>query len=575
MKIDTLIDKSKLNLEYPISGLKKYTDLNEEDIYYLFMECSLSPRIINDFIGLPESSGMVQKLAQKKGWVKTVEQRNKTREITCRYLYGVNNISELKDIKDRKEQTSLKNYGVKTYLQSSEFKEWFKDYEERTYGGHFSSTEEGKEIIKNRIINKYGVSNISLLPDVMRKKAEKLPDSRRKAIDTFNKNKTFNSSKPEELIYSLLSNTFSDVKRQYFDQERYPFACDFYIPSLDLFIEYNGTWTHGGEFFNEHNKEHIIKLNEWKEEGTDFYKNAIYVWTDLDVRKRTIAEQNELNYLAFFNLSQFFNWYSQFLRKDELLGSKNSELVNFCLNTEFPGSYKYPPTHPIWDCYVANKVSPRKAWENPNLLLKAINNLIYMFNSSIEQNKYLDFISKIIKAKEGNGIELAREILLRFTVAKIAPKVTALQATDFERIIKESKVDIRNGIYCPMAGFGGIVEGAKRYFNKRGISAEIEAYDINEDLCNYFGWEKRNLLEQVIKTHKVVVACPPFGKNTERWPGTPDSMYYDFKEWCKLIKKYIIAPNYILIGPEISSKRGCGLFSKKQGIQWYPEYTIR
>ena len=188
-----------------------------------------------------------------------------------------------------------------------------------------------------------------------------------------------------------------------------------------------------------------------------------------------------------------------------------------------------------------------------------------MFNSSIEQNKYLDFISKIIKAKEGNGIELAREILLRFTVAKIAPKVTALQATDFERIIKESKVDIRNGIYCPMAGFGGIVEGAKRYFNKRGINAEIEAYDINEDFCNYFGWERRNLLEQTIKTDKVVVACPPFGKNTERWPGTPDSMYYDFKEWCQLIKKYIIAPNYILIGPEISSKNGCGLFSKKTG----------
>lgn len=111
----------------------------------------------------------------------------------------------------------------------------FKDYEERTYGGHFSSTEEGKEIIKNRIINKYGVSNISLLPDVMRKKAEKLPDSRRKAIDTFNKNKTFNSSKSEELIYSLLSNTFSDVKRQYFDQERYPFACDFiFLPWIYL-----------------------------------------------------------------------------------------------------------------------------------------------------------------------------------------------------------------------------------------------------------------------------------------------------------------------------------------------------
>ena len=29
--------------------------------------------------------------------------------------------------------------------------------------------------------------------------------------------------------------------------DRYPFACDFYISSLDLFIECNYHWTHGGK----------------------------------------------------------------------------------------------------------------------------------------------------------------------------------------------------------------------------------------------------------------------------------------------------------------------------------------
>ena len=38
----------------------------------------------------------------------------------------------------------------------------------------------------------------------------------------------------------------SDVITQYKD-DRYPFACNFYIPSLDLFIECNYHWTYGGK----------------------------------------------------------------------------------------------------------------------------------------------------------------------------------------------------------------------------------------------------------------------------------------------------------------------------------------
>ena len=84
-----------------------------------------------------------------------------------------------------------------------------------------------------------------------------------------------------------------------------------------------------------------------------------------------------------------------------------------------------------------------------------------------------------------------------------------------------------------------------------------------------------------VKTDKVCVACPPFGEHTERWKGTPSNMYYEFHDWAKMIREHVIAPNYIFIGPEISddSKRyssgvkPCGLFKRKYGIQWYPEYS--
>ena len=84
----------------------------------------------------------------------------------------------------------------------------------------------------------------------------------------------------------------------------------------------------------------------------------------------------------------------------------------------------------------------------------------------------------------------------------------------------------------------------------------------------------------MITTDKIVIACPPFGEKTERWTGTPDNMYYDFHEWCKLLKQHIIAPNYIFIGPETHDKKpkyetGVErplLFRNKIGIKLYKEY---
>lgn len=84
--------------------------------------------------------------------------------------------------------------------------------------------------------------------------------------------------------------------------ERYPFNCDFYIISEDLFIEYNGTWTHGGHPFDPMDLDDIYKLEQWEEKAktSPYYKNAIYTWTDLDVRKQKIAKENNLNYIVIY-----------------------------------------------------------------------------------------------------------------------------------------------------------------------------------------------------------------------------------------------------------------------------------
>ena len=65
-----------------------------------------------------------------------------------------------------------------------------------------------------------------------------------KKINTMHKNNSFKicDTKVEKEVYEKLLTHFSkeDIIPQYFDGERYPFKCDFYIKSVDLFIEVNG-----------------------------------------------------------------------------------------------------------------------------------------------------------------------------------------------------------------------------------------------------------------------------------------------------------------------------------------------
>ena len=135
------------------------------------------------------------------------------------------------------------------------------------------------------------------------------------AINTNNtkkKNNSFSKSKDEDYIYDKLVEFFGkdNVDRQH-KTDDYPFFCDFFILSLQLYIEYQGSWTHGFHPYDATSLIDKLQIEKWQTKANDvtrknkkhnFYKQAIYVWTDLDVRKRTIAKSNNLNFLEFFNL---------------------------------------------------------------------------------------------------------------------------------------------------------------------------------------------------------------------------------------------------------------------------------
>ena len=98
---------------------------------------------------------------------------------------------------------------------------------------------------------------------------------------------------------------YNNIKTQFSDN-RYPFLCDFYIEKLDLFIEYNGHWTHGSHPFDINNKNDILKLNYWRDKSVNsrFYNNAINVWTIRDTNKRQTAILNNLNYKELWSMKE-------------------------------------------------------------------------------------------------------------------------------------------------------------------------------------------------------------------------------------------------------------------------------
>ena len=105
------------------------------------------------------------------------------------------------------------------------------------------------------MLARYGVKNYVKSQAYKSFMKEHQQEFQEKAYKTKKTNGTICTSKNEELIYKLLINKFGkdNIERQY-KSELYPFNCDFYIPEINTYIEYNGSQFHHFHPFNENNK---------------------------------------------------------------------------------------------------------------------------------------------------------------------------------------------------------------------------------------------------------------------------------------------------------------------------------
>lgn len=225
--------------------------------------------------------------------------RKKCKE-TLLEKYGVTNIMQLDSTKNKIKQTNLKRYGVEWSAQNKEINQKTIDTQIKKYGGVFNP-----EKVKQTNIEKYGVEKPFMSHEIQNKVESKRDIIQAKTNITKRINGTFNTSKPENISKILLENKFGvdNVITQY-KSKLYPFYCDFYIKSIDLYIECNYHWTHGGHIYDKNNLDDIEKINKWKLKNTKFYNTAIEVWTIRDPMKIKIAKDNKLNYKTFYKLDE-------------------------------------------------------------------------------------------------------------------------------------------------------------------------------------------------------------------------------------------------------------------------------
>lgn len=173
---------------------------------------------------------------------------------TCRKAYGL----KYEIVNEKRYATNLARYGVRTPMECKEIAQ------------KFSTPEHVDKIWKTKL-----------------------------------EQGTTNTSKPENELYEWLCSVLGneDVVREYVDKIRYPYHCDFYIKTLDMFVELNLFWTHGGHPYNCCDEEDVRSLEDMKlrSKSSTFYASAIYVWTVLDVEKLHCAVRNNLNYIALYN----------------------------------------------------------------------------------------------------------------------------------------------------------------------------------------------------------------------------------------------------------------------------------
>jgi len=344
---------------YNIYKRKKHCNLDKEKLYDLYINQNLSISELMTIFKVSRST--ITRNIKKYKIFKSRELKIACEKRLCLERTGYTSYSQTKEVQAKMKATCLKKYGVENVYASEYGKQKIKETNLKRYGvENPSSLLEVKkkrietnlkrygvkyynntEATKQTCLKKYGVENIQQLPEIREK--TKQTNLKRYGVEYCTQNKEIcqkswqtkkvhnklNKSKQEDKIFEIIKQVYPNVLRNHKTKE-YPFHCDFYIPELNLYIEYQGAWTHGKDGLNilgpydSNNKEHQAVIAKWKQKAEKIenktgkksqYTDAIDTWTRRDPLKRQTAVANYLNWYEFFTFQDFVDWFNVFTQK--------------------------------------------------------------------------------------------------------------------------------------------------------------------------------------------------------------------------------------------------------------------
>ena len=247
--------------------------------------------------------------------------KEKTKQ-TCLERYGVEYAGQIEEAKEKSKKTCLEKYGSEYYIGSKDCLEKTIEFSRQNYNvDWFTKSEEIKNKAKETMLRRYGVEYSMQIPKNKEYMSYLMSsyEMQERRYNTMKRNHTFNSSSTEEELFLYIKSRFPKVVRQYKDKNRYPYFCDFYIPELDYFIEFQGYYTHGKHPFNPNSNEDLQLIEYYKKKyGEDC--QPITIWSIKDVEKRECAKRNNLNFKEVWSLEDGKNFvndlYSVYINID-------------------------------------------------------------------------------------------------------------------------------------------------------------------------------------------------------------------------------------------------------------------
>lgn len=435
---------------------------------------------------------------------------------------------------------------------------------------------EWAEKARQTCIERYGVPYWSMREESRRETSKVMSSERvqRLSLATKKRNGSLTTSSPEDAFYELLVEYMNQqgmtVVRQHRDDERYPFAADFYIPERDLFIELNGSWSHGGHWYEADRAMDQKTVQTWIKKGkkSKYYRVALETWTERDGRKRDAARRSELNYVtlwdgskALFDAHLWFalgapdgrDWEREYswldlpesladLRKG--MESQAQQWSQINLNEAGPRQISWLARSGIWETFYAREL---RMWDNDDVHHRKWGRL----RARLLANR-LHYLGRLPES----ALEIVRGLAISGEIRSFSTFVNTAMTTVLDRYQPTH-------VYDPCSGWGErMLTCSQRGVAYTGTDISRAVVEHHQRLIDRLGLEHADVIrgdsatrDMRGGTHEMVLTCSPYG-DTEVYTadGAENLDAEEFLRWWKWIVYMSVAPSTHVFAFQISEK---------------------